>query len=197
MLGLGPLMKFSRFALFSLLAALAVAPLAAQTTPAAAPKQVPVSRTAWINSRNFFAEDNGIKRLVRSVKELELEFSGTESELNLLSEKLRTIVAELQKLQGDAQANAQAIQEKQTEGLKLQQELQGKQQQAQQAVQQAQQAKQGPIMEDIRKALEAYAKERQIGTLLDLARLGEAALYVQPELDVTNDFVAYFNAAHP
>lgn len=192
-------MKFSRFTLFSFLAAFAVAPLAAQTTsaPAAAPKQVPVSRTAWINSRNFFAEENGIKRLVRSVKELELEFSGTESELNLLSEKLRTIVTELQKLQGDAQANAQAIQDKQTEGLKLQQELQGKQQAAQQAVQQAQQAKQGPIMEDIRKALEAYAKERQIGTLLDLSRLGEAALYVQPELDVTDDFVAYFNAAHP
>jgi Skp family chaperone for outer membrane proteins len=192
-------MKFSRFVLFSLLAALAVAPLAAQTAaaPAAAPKQVPVSRTAWINSRNFFAEETGIKRLVRSVKELELEFSGTESELNLLSEKLRTIVTELQRLQGDAQANAQAIQDKQAEGLKLQQELQGKQQQAQQAVQQAQQAKQGPIMEEIRKSLEAYAKERQIGTLLDMSRLAEAALYVQPELDVTEDFIAYFNASHP
>jgi Skp family chaperone for outer membrane proteins len=196
MLGLGPLMKFSRLAVLSFLAALAVAPLAAQTT-ATAPKQVPVSRTAWINSRGFFAEETGIKRLVRSVKELELEFSGTESELNLLSEKLRTIVTELQKLQGDAQANAQAIQDKQAEGLKLQQELQGKQQAAQQAVQQAQQTKQGPIMEDIRKSLEAYAKERQIGTLLDLTRLGEAALYVQPDLDVTEDFIAYFNASHP
>lgn len=189
-------MKFPRFAFFSLLTVLALAPLGAQTTATPA-KEVPVSRLAWINSRSFFAEDTGIKRLVRSVKELELEFSGTESELNLLNEKLRTIVTELQKLQGDAQANAQAIQDKQAEGLKLQQELQGKQQQAQQAVAQAQQTKQGPIMEDIRKALETYAKERQIGTLLDVSRLGEAVLFVQPELDVTADFVTYFNAAHP
>jgi Skp family chaperone for outer membrane proteins len=192
-------MKLTRSFLFALVALLAVSPLAAQTTPAAAPapKQVPVSRVAWINSRAFFGEEEGIKHLVRSVKELELEFSGTESELSLLSEKLRTIVGEIQKLQAGGEANAQAIQDKQTEGLKLQQELQGKQQQAQQAVAQAQQAKQGPIMDDIRKALEAYAKERQIGILLDAAKLGDAFLYSQPEIDVTADFIAYFNAAHP
>lgn len=192
-------MKLTRSFLFALVALLAVSPLAAQTTPAAAPapKQVPVSRVAWINSRAFFGEEEGIKRLVRSVKELELEFSGTESELSLLSEKLRTIVGEIQKLQAGGEANAQAIQDKQTEGLKLQQELQGKQQQAQQAVAQAQQAKQGPIMDDIRKALEAYAKEREIGILLDAAKLGDAFLYSQPEIDVTADFIAYFNAAHP
>lgn len=192
-------MKLTRSFLFALVALLAVSPLAAQTTPAAAsaPKQVPLSRVAWINSRAFFGEEAGVKRLVRSVKELELEFSGTESELSLLSEKLRTIVGEIQKLQAGGEANAQAIQDKQTEGLKLQQELQGKQQQAQQAVAQAQQTKQGPIMDDIRKALEAYAKEREIGILLDAAKLGDAFLYSQPEIDVTADFIAYFNAAHP
>ena len=190
-------MKLTRPFLFLLAALLTVSPLAAQTATAPAPKQVPVSRVAWLNSRAFFNEEGGVKRLVRSVKELELEFSGTESELSLLSEKLRTIVTELQSLQAGGEANAQAIQDKQTEGLKLQQELQGKQQQAQQAVGQAQQAKQGPIMEDIRKALEAYAKEREIGILLDAAKLGDAFLYSQPELDVTTDFIAYFNAAHP
>ncbi len=191
-------MKFSRSVLFCVLALLVAAPLSAQTAaPAPALKEVPLSRTAWINSRAFFAEETGIKRLVRSVKELELEFSGTESELNLLNEKLRTIVGELQKLQAGGEANAQAIQDKQAEGVKIQQELQAKQQQAQQAVAAAQQAKQGPVMEEIRKSLETYSKERQIGTLLDLSRLAEAVLFTQPELDVTNDFIAYFNAAHP
>ena len=114
------------------ISALLASPLAAQTTTApAAAKEVPLSRVAWLNSRAFFAEETGIKRLVRSVKELELEFSGTESELSLLNEKLRTLVGELQKLQAGGEANAKAIEEKQTEGMQLQQELQAKQQQAQ------------------------------------------------------------------
>lgn len=191
-------MKLTRSFLFLLLALLVASPLAAQTAAAPAPaKEIPLSRVAWLNSRAFFAEETGIKRLIRSVKELELEFSGTESELSLLNEKLRTLVGELQKLQAGGEANAKAIEEKQTEGLQLQQELQAKQQQAQQAVAQAQQTKQGPIMEDIRKSIEAFAKERDISMLLDGARLGEALLYTKPEADVTADFIAYFNEKNP
>lgn len=191
-------MKLTRSFLFLLLALLVASPLAAQTAAAPAPaKEIPLSRVAWLNSRAFFAEETGIKRLIRSVKELELEFSGTESELSLLNEKLRTLVGELQKLQAGGEANAKAIEEKQTEGLQLQQELQAKQQQAQQAVAQAQQTKQGPIMEDIRKSIETFAKERDISMLLDGARLGEALLYTKPEADVTADFIAYFNEKNP
>ncbi len=193
-------MKLTRLFSFVSLLSLVVAPVVAQTAAPAAPaaaKEVPVSRLAWLDSRAFFQEETGIKRLVRTVKELELQFSGTESELNLLREKLRTLVGELQKLQAGGEANAAAIQEKQTEGLKLQQELQAKQQQAQQAFGQAQQAKQGPVMIEIGKAIEAYAKERDLGMLVDAAKLGEAILYTKGDLDVTDDFIAVFNAANP
>jgi Skp family chaperone for outer membrane proteins len=188
-------MKLNRSFLFLLLALLVASPLAAQTAAAPAPaKQIPVSRVAWLDSRKFVDEEAGIKRLVRCLKELELEFSGTESELNLLNEKLRTIVGELQKLQAGGEANAQAIQDKRAEGMKIQQELQAKQQQAQVAIGQAQQEKQAPIMNDIAKALETYTKEREIGVLLDASKLGEALLYSNPDLDVSEDFIAYFNA---
>jgi Skp family chaperone for outer membrane proteins len=191
-------MKLTRPFLFLFSALLVASPLAAQTTAAsAATTEIPTTRLAWLNSREFFDEETGIKRLIRSVKELELEFSGTESELSLLNEKLRTLVGELQRLQAGGEANAKAIEDKQTEGMRLQQELQAKQQQAQQAIGLAQQAKQGPIMDDIRKALEAYAKQRNIGVLLDGARIGEAILYTKPELDVTADFISQFNANNP
>ena len=188
-------MKLNRSFLFLLPALLIASPLAAQTAPApAATKQIPVSRVAWLDSRKFVDETAGIKRLIRCLQELELEFSGTESELNLLNEKLRTIVGELQKLQAGGEANAQAIQDKRAEGMKIQQELQTKQQQAQVAIGQAQQEKQGPIMNDIAKALETYTKERDIGVLLDASKLGDALLYSNPDLDVSDDFIAYFNA---
>ena len=191
-------MKLTRLSHFALVALLAAAPMVAQTTAAPAPKLVPMSRVAWVNSNAFMAEEGGIKQLVKNAKELELEFSGTESELNLLAEKLRTLVGELQKLQtAGAEANAAAIQGKQAEGVQLQRELQAKQQQAQQAFGQAQQAKQGPVFAEISKALTAFSKERQLGFILDVAKLGDAVLVAQPELEVTADFIAFFNESHP
>lgn len=192
-------MKSPRLLLSVLSLTLGCTLLPAQTTTPAAPaaKVIPAARVAWVNSNAFASEDSGIKQLVRNIKELELEFSGTESELNLASEKLRTLVGELQKLQAGGEANAQAIQEKQAEGIKMQRELQAKQQQAQAAFGKAQQEKQGPIFAEIGKSLTAFAKERDIGFILDVAKLGDGVLVAQPDLEVTADFVAYFNASHP
>ena len=171
-------------------------PAAAKPAPAAAAKVLPVSRVAWINSNAFMDEAGGIKALIRVLKELELEFTGTQSELSLLNEKLRTLVGELNKLQAGGEANAQAIQEKQAAGLKLQRELQTKQQEAQTAISQAQQEKQGPIAAEISKALTAFTKEREIGLLFDVSKINDGLIAAQPELDVTADFIAYYNASH-
>jgi Skp family chaperone for outer membrane proteins len=191
-------MKYPRLLLSVLSLTLGCTLLPAQTTTPAAPavKVLPVARVAWVNSNAFAAEEGGIKQLVRNMKELELEFSGTESELNLAQEKIRTLVGELQKLQAGGEANAAAIQEKQTEGMKLQRELQAKTQQAQQAFGKAQQEKQGPVFAEIGKALTAFAKEREISFILDVAKLGDGVLVAQPDLEVTADFIAYFNASH-
>ncbi len=194
-------MKFPRLLLSVLGLTLGCVALSAQTPvaakPAPAPKLLPVSRVAWINSNAFMDETGGIKALVRVLKELELEFSGTQSELSLMGEKLRTLAGELNKLQAGGEANAQAIQDKQVEGMKMQRELQAKQQQAQAAIGQAQQEKQGPIAQEISKALTAFTKEREIGLLFDAAKINEGLMAAQPELDVTADFVAYYNASHP
>ncbi len=192
-------MKFSRLLLSLLLLALGSVTLSAQTAaaPAKPVKLLPVSRVAWLNSNAFSDDAAGIKALVRVLKELELEFSGTQSSLSLMNEKLRTLAGELNKLQAGGEANAKAIQDKQVEGMKLQRELQAKQQEAQAAVQQAQQEKQGPIATEIGKAITAFAKEREIGLLFDVAKLNEGIIAAQPELEVTNDFITYYNASHP
>jgi Skp family chaperone for outer membrane proteins len=194
-------MKFSRLLLSFLGLALGAGSLSAQA-PAATPakpavKLLPVSRVAWINTSAFLAEEGGIKQLVRVLKELELEFSGTQSELSLMQEKFRTLVGELNKLQAGGEANAVAIQEKRAAGVKLQQELQAKQQEAQAAVQAAQQEKQSPVTAEITKALSAFVKEREIGMLFDAAKMNDSLIAAQPELEVTADFIAYYNAAHP
>lgn len=175
--------------------------LAQTTTPAAAKpatpvKAVPAMKVAWINSSAFINEEGGIKQLVKVGKELQLEFGNQQSDLALQQEKLRTIVAELQKLQTSG-ATQEVLQAKQEEGLKLQAELQQKQQAFQAAVSQAQQTKQAPIVATMDKAMDTFAREREIGMIFDLAKLGNVVVTARDEIDVTADFIAYFNAANP
>ncbi len=188
-------MKFFRPLFLSFLAAALAAPLVAQPKPAA--KAIEPARMAFVNSSAFLDEATGIKQLWRANQGLELEFSSTQSELSLLGEKLRTIAGELSKLNADPVANAKVIAEKQAAGQKLQQELVGKQQAAQEAFGKRSQEVQAPIAIEIGKELRAFAKDRDIGILLDVAKLGEAVIEAKPELDVTADFIAAFNAKHP
>ena len=146
-------MKFFRPLCLSLLAAALAAPLTAQPKPAG--KAIEPARLAFINSSAFLDETTGIKQLVRAAQGLELEFSSTQSELSLLSEKLRTIIGELNKLNADAVTNAKAIADKQAAGQKLQQEIAAKQQMAQEAYGKRSQEVQAPITTEIGKELRA------------------------------------------
>ena len=190
-------MKLLRPFLLSLLSTALVAPLAAQPKPAGVVKTIEPVRIACINSALFLDERTGIKQLVKAAQGLELEFSSTQSELSLLSEKLRTIVGEINKLSSDATGNAAAIAGKQAEGSQMQQQLQAKQQAAQEAFNKRTQETQAPIAADIGKELRAFSKERDLGLVLDTGKLGEAILDVKPELDLTADFINYYNARHP
>ena len=190
-------MKSFRLCFLAAAVATLTASLTAQPKTAPVVKAVETARVAYVSSGQFLDEATGIKELVRTAKALELEFSGTQSELSLLNEKLRTLAGEINRLRADPTANAKALEEKQTAGLKMQQELQGKQQQAQAAFQQRQQETQGPITTQIGKELRAFSKEREISMLFDASKLGDALLDAKPELDLTPDFIAYYNAKHP
>ena len=186
-------MKYFRLLLLPLLAVT----LPAQPVKTPAAKAIEPARVAYINSGAFLETATGIKQLVKVFQSLELEFSSQQSELNLMAEKLRTISGELNKLRADPVANAKAITEKETAGLALQQELQTKQQAAQQAYAKRQQELQGPVSAELGKELRAFAQEREVSMLFDLAKLGDALIDAKPELDLTADFIAYFNAKHP
>jgi Skp family chaperone for outer membrane proteins len=190
-------MKFPRLSLLLLLAAALTAPLPAQPVKTPVVKAVETARVAYVNSTAFAAEGTGIKQLVKAMQSLELEFSGKQSELSLLGEKLRTLAIELNKLNADPVANAKAMEAKQAEGARMQQDLQAKQQQAQAAFNQRQQELQGPVESEIAKELHAFARERDISLFLDIAKLSDAVLDARPELDLTMDFIAYYNAKHP
>lgn len=190
-------MKSFRLLIAALLATALTASLSAQPAKTPVVKAVETARVAYVNSNAFLEPATGIKQLVKVYQGLELEFSTQQAELALLQEKLRTIVAEINKLRAEATPDTKAIEEKNTAGLALQQELQTKQQAAQQAFTKRQQELQGPVSTELGKELRLFAQERDITMLFDLAKLGEALLDAKPEADLTADFIAHFNAKHP
>ena len=190
-------MKSSRLFLLFLLAAALGTGLAAQPNNSGVAKAMETSSVAYINSSAFLDPATGIKQLVRAAQSLELEFSSTQSALSLRSEQLRTLVAELQKLGADPVANAKAIAEKQAEGQRLQQELQARGQAAQEAFNKRSQEVQGPVSAQVTKELRAFALQRDIGLLFDATKLSDSMLAAKPELDITAEFIGYYNAKHP
>jgi Skp family chaperone for outer membrane proteins len=190
-------MKSFRLLILSLLATAVTASLSAQPAKTPVVKAVEPARLAYVNSNAFLEPATGIKQLVKVFQSLELEFAPQQQELQLLQEKLRTLVAELNKLRSEATPDTKAIGEKETAGLALQKDLQTKQQAAQQAFTQRQQELQGPVSTELGKELRLFAQERDITMLFDLAKLGDALLDAKPEADLTADFIAYYNAKHP
>lgn len=190
-------MKSFRLLTLSLLATALTASLSAQPAKTPVVKAVEPARVAYVNSNAFLEPATGIKQLVKVYQGLELEFAPQQQELTLLQEKLRTIVAEINKLRSEATPDAKAIGDKETAGLALQKDLQAKQQAAQQAFAARQQELQGPVSAELGKELRAFSQERDITMMFDLAKLGDALLDAKPEADLTPDFIAYFNAKHP
>jgi Skp family chaperone for outer membrane proteins len=190
-------MKSFRPLILSLLATGLTVSLSAQPAKTSVVKAVEPARVAYVNSNAFLEPATGIKQLVKAYQTLELEFAPQQQELTLMQEKLRTVIAEINKLKGEATPDTKVIDEKQTAGIAMQQEMQAKQQAAQQAFQKRQQELQGPVSTELGKELRNFAQERDITMLFDLAKLGDALLDAKPEADLTPDFVAYFNAKHP
>ena len=54
-----------------------------------------------------------------------------------------------------------------------------------------------PVEADIEKALNEFREARGLGQLLDVAKYPELVLVASPEIDITTDFIAYFNKLGP
>ena len=167
----------------------------AATAPAQAAGPVPASKIAYVNSQAFADDKSGITRYVNAQKSLEREFQPRSTELQTLAKRIQTLADEIAKTQNVA-APAE-IQRKQDEGEKLQRELKFKKEDAEAAYRKRAEEVLGPISAEIGNALIAFAKQRGITMTLDISRLGEAVLTVDPAMDITTAFIAEFNSKNP
>lgn len=167
----------------------------ASPAPAQASGPVPTSKIAFVNTQVFADDKQGINRYVNAQKGLEREFQPRFTELQTLAKRIQTLADEISKTENVA-APAE-IQRKREEGEKLQRELKFKKEDAEAAYKKRAEEVLGPISSDIGNALIAFAKSRGITMTLDISRMVEAVVTVDPTMDVTAAFIAEYNSKNP
>ena len=166
-----------------------------QTPPTDAP--VPQSRIALIDTTMFADEKRGIFRYVDAVKSIQPQFAGPNQELVNLQARINAIVEDIRRLRATPQPDPRAIQSKQEEGTRLQQDWNMKKQRFDEDYSKRYQEVTGPISEQIGKAMDQFARERGITMTLDFSKLLPALLTALPAVDVTDVFIADFNRKNP
>lgn len=202
--------NFRIFAAAIMLAAILAVSASAQTRPAGgapastapgatASATVPESKIAYIDTSEFADEKTGIGRYVSVMKTLEREFKPRQDELTNMQTRIKAIADEIGKLTtgGNTVVSPQTIQQKQDEGERLGRDLKYKKEQADADFAKRYQEVIRPVSQDIMTALNAFAQQRGITMILDISRMGEAVLTVNPAMDVTKAFIAEYNAKNP
>ena len=200
-------MKITRlFAATMFIAAIVAVPTLAQqrtgaaTTPASTPAAqatgpVPASKIAFVNTQVFADEKAGITRYVNKQKDLEREFQPIGLELQNIAKRIETLADEISKTQ--SVAKPEEIDRKREEGERLQRELKFKKEDADARFKKRQEEVLGPVTADIFTALVAFAKQRGITMTLDISKLADAIMTVDPTMDVTSAFIAEYNSKNP
>lgn len=154
---------------------------------------------AVINTAYFTDEKEGISRLVGVARGVEREFQQRRTELEQLNQRRTALLTELENLsKSAAPVSPQTVTGKQEQVAQLERDIKRKGEDAQLAYNKRASEALAPIYDDIAKALETYARQRNISLILDEAKL-ESAMFVvtRGSLDITRDFIADYNRRNP
>ena len=156
------------------------------------------SKIAVINTRAFDGDKpgTGITKYVSGMNTLDAEFKPVDAEIQALVTRYNSLANEIKGLQAAPSPNQTLIRTKADEYSKLERDIKFKQEDAKARYQSRYNAVMGPVLQDIGKAMQDFAKQKGFSLLLDAAKLDEAGLVLayDPTTDATKDFITFFNA---
>src|SRR5215471_7024492 len=161
------------------------------------------TRIAVINTQAFDDDKGGISKYTAAMNALDKEFAPLQTEIQGLVNRYNALGAEIKKLQDSANAptpvpiNQQDAAKKVDEYQSLETQIKRKQEDGKAKLEKRQQEVMGPILQDIGKAMDEYAKQKGYAMILDGAKLDSAGLILAVDLtkvDVTKDFITFYNA---
>ncbi|MGQ0540511.1 MAG: OmpH family outer membrane protein [Blastocatellia bacterium] len=159
-------------------------------------------RLVVINTAAFDGKD-GITRYLNAMNALETEFKPVETKIQGMVTRFNTLGVEIKKLQdqvntpGGVPIDQRAAETKVEEYTTLEKSIKREQEDAKAKFERRQQQVMGPLLQEIGKAMQDYANQKGYDIILDAAKLDNAGLILAfnpAKLDVTKDFIIFFNA---
>jgi Skp family chaperone for outer membrane proteins len=178
------------FAAISAVSAFGQATVPAATTPA----KIVVINTAAFDSKE------GITKYANAMTALETEFKPAQTEIQTMVTRYQTLATEIEnarKANPVVPINQQSLQTKVDEAQNLEINIKRKQEDGKVKFEKRQAQVLGPILQDIGKAMDDFAKAKGYALILDAAKLEGAGLILAvdlPKVDVTRDFITFYNA---
>ncbi|HEV7646361.1 MAG TPA: OmpH family outer membrane protein [Pyrinomonadaceae bacterium] len=161
-----------------------------------------------INTAAFLGDKVNIARLLTAVTTLDKEFEPRQQELVTMNTRVETLAKEIQSLQAqlnnakpqapiDTNSIRNSIISKNEEGERLQIEMKRKQEDGKAAYEKREAVVLGPIQREIFNSINEYAKTKGFSLVFDGAKMADAGILIgvgDSAVDVTEDFIKYFNA---
>lgn len=171
-------------------------PASPATTPAQTSASIPESKIALIYSDAFLDPKTGIARFNALLTTLNREFQPRQTELQTMQQRITTLTNEVNQAQAASSVvDPKSIQAKMDTLDQLKKDLQRKGEDAQAAYTKRRQDIFQPLQDDIGKALEAYAKQRNINVIIDASQV--PLVYGAEALDITRAFINEYNSKNP
>ena len=193
--------RFSLIAAGFLFAAIAAVSASAQ---AAATPAGPV-KIVVINSAAFSAKD-GITKYAKAIEALETEFKPTQDEINRMATRYQTLGTEVEAARKAATpapgvpakpVDPAVLQTKVDEAQQLEIKIKRAQEDGKQRYEKREAQVLEPIMTEIMKGLDDFAKQKGYALILDAAKLVSAGVILAldgAKVDVTKEFITFYNA---
>ena len=158
------------------------------------PVQTAPAKIGVVNSEIFTDPKEGITRLNNALRTIETEFKPKQDELSGLLARFEQLKRELK---SPVRADPKIVATKTEQAESLQVEIKRKQEDARVAYAKRLSALTDPIRLSIYTALEAFAKQRQIDLLVDLAKFPDGLFLVNRNADLTPAFIRDYNSKNP
>ena len=168
--------------------------------------QAAPGKIVYINVAAFGGDDKnagGISKYISAANTLDNEFKPVNTELQGMLTKYQALGNEIKTLQENASKNPNvpinqaSVQAKVDEYSKMERDIKFKQEDAKARYQSRYSTVVGPVMQDIMKSLQEFAKQKGYSMILDAAKLDEAGIILavgNDSADVTKDFITFYNS---
>ncbi len=189
--------RFSFIAASFIIAAISAVSAFGQTT---VPAVTQPAKIVVINTAQFDATTGGITKYSAARSALENEFKPTYTEIQTLATRYQTLAGEIEnsrKANPAVPINQQALQTKADEAQSIEVRIKRLQEDGKIKFEKREQQVMGPILQDIGRAMDDFAKQKGFALILDAAKLEGAGLILAvdlPKVDVTKEFITFYNA---